>query len=425
MGIFRKSKTVEQKQGIFSTIIGMRAASFSNQDYDTMVREGYQLNPYIFTCINKLSNAVKAVPWQLFVKDSEGSVTQVHMHPLLDLLDTPNPFHSFDDILDSHVTYLTLEGNIFTEKIKDGTAKTREIYSLRPDKVDIIFNTDRTTRAIVPVSGYQYKGGRVIDYELDDIVHIKNFNPRDNDLNFGRGQATLLAATRSGDQNNESRKWNLSLLQNHAVPPGILETSGEAEALDESIVTLIKKQFREKFQGAKNAGEPIITQYATWKPLGMNSRDLDWSQGIQQSAREICEVIGVPSILIGDPAAKTFNNYKEAKKALYVDTVLPMLNKIMRAYNQFLVKPEYGKNYFFAPNLDAVDVLREERMALWDRINRATFLTENEKRVELGYGEQDGLDVYRLPVNLIDIPAGEIIQIPNLTGDNDDDADTM
>jgi hypothetical protein len=45
------------------------------------------------------------------------------------------------------------------------------------------------------------------------------------------------------------------------------------------------------------------------------------------------------------------------------------------------------------PDLDAIEALSTEREALWTRVDKATFLTKNEKRAAVGYGPlEDGGD---------------------------------
>ena len=41
------------------------------------------------------------------------------------------------------------------------------------------------------------------------------------------------------------------------------------------------------------------------------------------------------------------------------------------------------------PDYDAIEALSSEREALWSRVDKATFLTQNEKRAAVGYGPLD------------------------------------
>lgn len=50
-----------------------------------------------------------------------------------------------------------------------------------------------------------------------------------------------------------------------------------------------------------------------------------------------------------------------------------------------------GENLRVGYDADAVDALAPEREAVWSRLNAATFLSVNEKRVAAGYGAvEDG-----------------------------------
>lgn len=398
--------STEVKSKAFTTMYSLRSAKLTQQNYINYCKEGYFNNPFIFACIDKIAKAMKTIDWKLFVNNSDGEKVEVLQHELLDLLNYPNPYHCFDDILETFVAYLILDGNIFIEKVKANN-KTKEIYSLRPDLMAIIFEQSDSIRRDKPIKQFEYRSGKMLIYTPDEILHIKNFNPLDSFNNLGKGAPTLASVSASADQNNESRKWNIALLQNSAVPSGVLEVKDDVSIeLDDDKVQKIKERFKNQYQNPENAGEPLVVQYMKWVQTSLNSKDLDWAEGMQQSAREICEGLGIPSVLVGDPSAKTFNNYKEAKKALYVDTVLPMAKKILRAFNQFIVKQEYNENLFFELDINSVDILREERMQLWEKVSKATFLTENEKRQELGYGIKDDLNIYRLPANLVDIPEG-------------------
>ncbi len=48
--------------------------------------------------------------------------------------------------------------------------------------------------------------------------------------------------------------------------------------------------------------------------------------------------------------------------------------------------PRFGEALRIGYDPDAVDALAIERESVWDRLNAATFLTEDEKRAAAGYG---------------------------------------
>jgi phage portal protein BeeE len=48
-------------------------------------------------------------------------------------------------------------------------------------------------------------------------------------------------------------------------------------------------------------------------------------------------------------------------------------------------------------DIDRIEALSADRAALWDRVNKAQFLSVNEKRLAVGYGAIEGGDVFRPP----------------------------
>jgi len=96
-------------------------------------------------------------------------------------------------------------------------------------------------------------------------------------------------------------------------------------------------------------------------------------------------------MLLGIPGDNTYSNYQEANRSLWRQTVLPLATRTAKALSQWL-SPAYGAPLELRPDLDAIEALTPEREALWSRIDKATFLTPNEKRTAVGYGPKEVSD---------------------------------
>src|SRR3546814_7758518 len=96
------------------------------------------------------------------------------------------------------------------------------------------------------------------------------------------------------------------------------------------------------------------------------------------AAREIALAFGVPPMLMGLPGDNAYANYREANKALWRQTVLPLGEKILGGIAQGLASWLPGVR--LAVDLNKVPALAEERGALWDRVSTADFLSREEKR---------------------------------------------
>ena len=70
--------------------------------------------------------------------------------------------------------------------------------------------------------------------------------------------------------------------------------------------------------------------------MGMNPADLQSIETRIEHLRTICAMYNVDSKLFGDYAASTYNNMMEAKRAMVIDAVLPLANKINKKLIPFI-----------------------------------------------------------------------------------------
>jgi hypothetical protein len=138
--------------------------------------------------------------------------------------------------------------------------------------------------------------------------------------------------------------------------------------------------------------------------MSLTPKDMDFIEAKHAAAREIALALGVPPMLLGIPGDNTYSNYQEANRTFWRQTVLPLVNRTAKALSAWLapafadlgVRPSGSDTMTppleLRPDLDAIEALSTEREALWSRIDKATFLTPNEKRSAVGYGPVSGGD---------------------------------
>lgn len=361
-------------------LFGQGQARWTPRDYAGLAREGYARNAIAHRAVRLVAEAAGTVP---FVLMEEGR--ELDRHPLLGLLANPNPRLRGPDLVEAVCGHLLVAGNAYLELVcVDGLP--REIHVLRPDRVKVVPGPDgwpeafdyvldgRTLR--IPQEPMETQGGAALP-----ILHIAAFNPLDDHYGF----APLEAAARALDLHNASAAWNKALLDNAARPSGALVYGG-AGTLSEDQFQRLKEELEASFQGAANAGRPLLLEGGLdWKPLGLSPKDMDFEAARANAAREIALAVGVPPMLLGLPGDNTFANYAEANRALWRLTVLPMVRRIGAALSAWLA-PAYGGELTLVPDLDQVEALSAERSDLWARVNAASFLTEDEKRAAVGYG---------------------------------------
>jgi len=184
---------------------------------------------------------------------------------------------------------------------------------------------------------------------------------------------------------NAAARWNKALLDNAARPSGALvyEPGEPGAALSADQWDRLKAEMEAGFAGAGNAGRPMLLEGGlSWKAMSLTPAEMDFVGLKAAAAREIALAFGVPPMLMGLPGDNSYANYREANKALWRQTILPLVGKICGGLAQGLCG--WWPGISLTADLDAVPALSEERAALWDRVAAADFLTADEKKAMLG-----------------------------------------
>ena len=154
--------------------------------------------------------------------------------------------------------------------------------------------------------------------------------------------------------------------------------------LTEAQFDRLKQELEDSFQGARNAGRPLLLEGGLdWKPLSLTPAELDFVAAKGVAAREIALAFGVPPLLLGLPGDNTHANYAEANRALYRQTLIPLAARTAQALAGWL-EPAFGL-VDLEPDLDRIEALAAERESLWRRVQAADFLSVAEKREAVGY----------------------------------------
>jgi HK97 family phage portal protein len=324
------------------------------------------------------------------------------------LLERPNAAQSYSSWISELIAFGKLTGNRYIYGIAPETGmnkgKYKELYVMPSQIMEIV-----SGGIMQPVQKYRIEYQGAYDIPAEDILHIKDFNPYyDGTGSHLYGQSPLRAGLRSLTTNNEAVQTGVKYLQNQTAR-GIL-TSDEGD-LNEVQAQQLKDKFRKNFQGSDNAGDVIITpKKLSWVNFGLNASDVSLIEQYNASIKDLCNIYSVPVQLLNNTESATYNNMKEAKKALYQNAVIPELNKIRDELNRWLA-PMYGEKLFIDFDYSAIPELQEENEKVVDQLSKAWWVTPNEKRRVMNYGvdeENFALDNYYIPANLLPIETNEM-----------------
>ncbi|HEX4301534.1 MAG TPA: phage portal protein [Rhizomicrobium sp.] len=362
------------------------AARWSPRDYAGLAREGVMKNAIVYRCVRTIAESAASVPFLLYDGDAE-----LAAHPLLTLLSRPNPEEDGTAFFARWYGFLQCAGNAYLEAASAGGA-VRALYNLRPDRVAVVPGARGWPAAYdYTVDGRTTRIARDTATGFLPVLHTTLFHPLDDYY----GLSPVEAAANAIEVHNAGAAWTKALLDNAARPSGALVYRGPdgAPGLTDDQFARLKRELEDAYQGAGNAGRPMVLEGGLdWKSMSYTPADMDFSTTRDVAAREIALAFGVPPMLLGIPGDNTYSNYREANLSFWRQTVLPLVGRTTAALTRWLA-PRFGDNLRLGFDSDAVDALALERETVWDRLNAATFLSQDEKRAAAGYGPAGSGDV--------------------------------
>ncbi len=287
-------------------------------------------------------------------------------------------------LLETLASQMLLHGNGYVQVIKDAAGRRVELFALRPDRVSVIAGDDGWP------SAYAYKvAERTLTIPFEDadgapnVIHIRTFHPSDD--HYGAG--CLAAAEQAIATHNAAAHWNRALLENAARPSGALVfDAGDGGGLSGEQFDRLKEELAHGFAGMANAGRPMVLEGGLkWQPVSLSPADMDFATLKAAAARDIALAFGIPPMLLGLPGDATYANYREANRALWRLTLLPLAAKLLGAISEGLAP--WFPDATLAVDLDRVPELAEDRERLWTQVSAADFLSPPEKRALLGIQE--------------------------------------
>lgn len=287
-------------------------------------------------------------------------------------------------LLETVAMQLLLNGNGFVQIVRDASDRPAELYALRPERVTIEPGPDGWPAA------YLYRAGeRMNRMPATDgtgkpaLIHIRTAHPLDDHYGLG----CLGAASGAVAIHNAATRWNKALLDNAARPSGALvyDPGEQGATLSTEQYARLKSEMEASFQGAGNAGRPMLLEGGLkWQAMSLSPADMDFIALKAAAAREIALAFGVPPLLLGLPGDNSYANYAEANRAVWRQTILPLAEKIAAGLAEGL-RP-WWPGLRLTVNRDAIPALAEERALLWAQVGAADFLSTEEKRAMLGLG---------------------------------------
>lgn len=173
---------------------------------------------------------------------------------------------------------------------------------------------------------------------------------------------------------------------------------------DSTLTQLQANDIKERLNAVKSDSKGdilVVGSPLDWINIGLSPVDLQIIEQQKLTLRDLCMIYHVPSQLFGDSEHTTYNNMREARKAMITDSSIPLLEKIKDGLNRFLG----NENLLIDYDLQAFTELQDDLLQQVNALSQAWWLTGNEKRVSMGRNafEDDMMDNILVPSGLIPV----------------------
>lgn len=359
--------------------------------------ELYEKQPALRSVISFLADNVAGLPLKCYVRKPDGGRERDRDSVLAQVLKTPNDWTTGHELIRATVSeyllhddavWMTLPANnktgwviavIPTDWLKP---KTRDGLEVDYIKVKTPYSTE-------------------IELKGDDYLRFIGWSPY--------GTASALSRIESLKQilSEQISAWNF---RNGVWKNGGRVTQWISRPADtpwgEGAKDRFATSWKEKFagdDGTNTGGTPLLEDGMRIETTTFNAREAQWAEATKLSREDVCAVYHVNPGLIYHTDAQTYASAKDNARALYSDTLAPLLDMIEERINAFLV-PRLGLDdtHYCEFDLDAkLQGSFEERAQVMQSSVGSPWMTRNEARAMLNLPAIEGGDELVTPLNVL------------------------
>ena len=382
MSIFDRFKKKSLPSRLWEAVLwGKGWTEYSRWDKRKLIEQGYERNAPFYAASNIIAQTVADIP--VYVDSHKnGKIIQTSNHPILSLLERDM---SRTEFIERLTLYLIVTGEAYAQIVfSERPKRPLGLITIPSQHMNPIAGDYRN-----PIAGFEYEDKKMIRFDTKEIIYINRPSLRDYFNGFSAG----VPLSELVDLNNAAIQWN----KNVALSGGIPLLVAKGPSLTKEEANRVRDAWNDQSGAANSHRLKFISENIELQKLNDKPHDAEWSKAVEQSMRMIFMAFGVSSELMNDAGNKTYSNYREARKALYMEASIPMARKIYGAITK-AVQKYYDDKPIICLDVDKIESIQEDRGFAVERLTKAVLagiLTPNEAREELNYAPKPDGDVLR------------------------------
>jgi HK97 family phage portal protein len=279
---------------VFAAAVPGRPAGWWRDDQVEQLRN-YQ--SWVYAAVNAIAQDIARQKPFLFRNTGQADHEQIplpHAHPLVRLLENPNPWMTPWELWYLTAVYLELTGNCYwyAAPQRRGAVKwptPGELWVIPSPWVRVLPDPERFVRGYEVVA----PGAQAECFAPDEIIHLKYPNPLDPHYGLSPLQANALTV----DANTELLKSRYQSFQMGQRPGVVLQT---AQTLTETTVRRLEEKIQSRFGGRENWHRPLVLEQGLQaSPWTLTPAEMDYLNSGKLTRDEIFALFRVPAPIAG------------------------------------------------------------------------------------------------------------------------------
>lgn len=364
----------------------------------------------VFACIRNIADDVAKLPLYLYRREERGR-KRLADHPLVRVLDKPNPDMTPFVFRSTLTTHAVGWGNGYAEIVRLGNGRPAELWPMLPDRVAVQRRGDGSIF-------YQYANpytNRMVALESSDVFHV--MGPT---LDGFVGLSVVEYARRSMGISAAAERFGASFFGNSSMPRGVLEHPAR---LGKEAGKTLRDSWEEIHKGAANANKiAILEEGMKFHSITIPPDDAQFLETRQFQIPEICRWYRMPPHKVADLSRANFSNIEQSNIDYVTDCLFAWLVRWEQEVERKLLMlgdRSVDAEHLTSALLKGDHKTRNEANAVGRQWG---WLSPNDVRDKEGeplIDEAKGGDVYLVPANMAN--AASVIEVkksePTQAGD--------
>ena len=376
------------------------SSNSDNQYIEGMsARELYITQANLHSVVSFLADSVAQLPLNVYKRESENVRIRDRESSISKLIYKPNADQTAYEFINALSIEYLLFGEAIVLVLPD--MKSSSGYQLRVIPSEWVEARKYDTNFAPSILKIRTNDNKSVEIHKDQFIIFKMYSPSAPALYLS--PITSLKQTLSEQiQANQFRRsmWKHGGRTNSYItrPANVAPWTKEA-----------RDAWKEAWKGWQARGDkagsvPILEDGMEWKAIQFSAKEAQYAESVQLTREDVAAAYHINPSLVWHTQTQTYASAKDNARALYADTLGPILQMLQQRINSFLVPKIMGDDSGYYVEFNLEEKLKgsfEERATIYQKAAGVPYLTVNEVRAELNRPPIEGGDERVIPLNVL------------------------